>query len=110
MEEDVTLLTGSDFEEVTDSDFEEVSDSDFDMDFDLSMTKVSPEECSEDIKDSDFEPTEVIRTYKMDGFRSASTVCVDNIDKFSWSSVGGKVRKDGKWKSAQNVKVEVIVS
>ncbi|XP_056008222.1 uncharacterized protein LOC125665479 [Ostrea edulis] len=106
VEEDVTLLTGSDFEEVTDSDFEEVSDSDFDMDFDLSMTKVSPEECSEDIKDSDFEPTEVIRTYKMDGFRSASTVCVDNIDKFSWSSVGGKVRKDGKWKSAQNVKVE----
>lgn len=101
--EDISLLNGSDFlEEITDSDFDDESDCN------LSATMVSPEEYGNDIYRSGVEQTEIIRIYKMTGLRSSSTVCVE-VGKFSWPSASGKVLTDEVWKSAKNVKIEVMV-
>ncbi|XP_062568425.1 uncharacterized protein LOC134230598 [Saccostrea cucullata] len=104
VEEDISILTSSDFEEVADSDFEEEKDSDFVG----TLKKLSPDKYQEDVKDSDFEKNEIIQVYKMEDFSATTRVCLDNKGEFSWQTVKGKVKdsKSGKWTQAQDIKID----
>ena len=61
----------------------------------------------EQLRASDIEKTELIQSYKMEGFRSPIKVCVDNQHPFICASVGGKVLQNGEWVSANVVRIEV---
>lgn len=73
------------------------------------MTKIPQEEIEKHLKSNDFDRSEIIHTYKMEGFESSVDVRVDNRYAFTCPSVGGKVFKEGRWKSAKNVVVEVLL-
>lgn len=123
IEEDVSLRISSDFEGFVlendenekGSDFVEESATDSDdavendSDFEGSLTKIPPEEIEEILKSSDLDRSEIIHTYKMEGFESSVDVRVDNKSAFTCRSVGGKVFKGGRWKSTKNVVVEVFL-
>lgn len=102
-----TNETGSDFIEESANDF----DDDFvnDSDFEGSLTKIPPEEIEEILNSSDIDRSEIINTYTMEGFVSSVIVRVENKSAFTCPFVGGKVFKGGRWKSAKNVIVEVLV-
>lgn len=88
-------------------------DSDYDEEneiyFERTLTKIPQEEIEKHLKSNDFDRSEIIHTYKMEGFESAVDVRVDNRYAFTCPSVGGKVFKEGRWKSAKNVVVEVLL-
>lgn len=77
--------------------------------FTRTLTKIYQEEIKELLKSNDFDRSEIIHTYKMEGFKSSVDVRVDNKSAFTCPSVGGKVFKEGRWKSAKNVVVEVLL-
>lgn len=123
IEEDVSVGFSSDFEGFikqndkieTGSDIIEESANDFDdefvndSDFEGSLTKIPPEEIGEILNRCDIDRSEIINTYTMEGFESSVIVRVENKSAFTYPSVGGKVFKGGRWKSAKNVIVEVLV-
>lgn len=86
-----------------DSDYDEEND----IYFGRTLTKTSQEEI-EELQIYDFDRSEIIHTYKMEGLESSVDVRVDNRSAFSCTSVGGKVFKEGRWKSAKNVVFEVL--
>nr|XP_022305566.1 uncharacterized protein LOC111112394 [Crassostrea virginica] len=92
-------------EEENSSDFEDTSDENG-SDCIGSLTRCSLENNEEQLKASDIEKTELIRSYKMEGFQSSIKVCVDNQRPFICSSVGGKVLQNGKWVSANVTRIE----
>ena len=93
-------------EEENSSDFEEFFDRNG-SDFIGSLTRCSMENNEEQLKASDIEKTELIQSYKMEGFRSPIKVYVDNQHPFICASVGGKVLQNGEWVSANVVRIEV---
>lgn len=92
-------------ESANDSDDDVVNDSDFEG----SLTKIPPEEIEEVLKSSDIDRSEIINTYKMEGFESPVDIRVENKYAFTCRCVGGKVFKDGRWYSTKNVAVEVFI-
>lgn len=72
------------------------------------LTKTYQEENEELLQIYDFGRREIIHTYKMEGFESSVDVSVENRSAFTCTSVGGKVFKEGRWKSAKNVVFEVL--
>lgn len=117
------MLFSSDFEEVeqdydeneksTDFIKESATDSDDfddvvnDTDFEGKITKISPEEIDEILKSSDMDRSEIIHTFRMEGFVSTVDIRVANKSTFTCQSVGGKVFNGSKWKSTKNVVVKV---
>lgn len=92
-------------ESANDSDDGVVNDSDFEG----SLTKILPEEIEEVLKSSDVDRSEIINTYKMEGFESPVDIRVENKYAFTCRGVGGKVFKGGRWYSTKNVAVEVFI-
>lgn len=92
-------------ESANDSDDGDVNDSDFEG----SLTKIPPEEIEEVLKSSDIDRSEIINTYKMEGFESPVDIRVENKYAFTCRGVGGKVFKGGRWYSTKNVAVEVFI-
>lgn len=123
IEEDVSVYFSSDFVEVGEdndkneksTDFIEESATDDDVDDDVvndtnfegNLTKIAPEEIDEILKSSDMDRSEIIHTYKMEGFKSTVYIRVANKSTLTCQSVGGKVFNGSKWKSTKNVVVEV---
>lgn len=113
------MLFSSDIEEVkqdndeneNSSDFIEDSDDDDDVindtDFEGNLTKIALEEIEEILKSSDMDRSEIIHTYKMEGFKSTVDIRVAIKSTYTCQSVGGKVFNGSKWKSTKNVVVEV---
>lgn len=93
---------------------EDEKSSDFDdffeensSDFIGSLTKCSLDNNAH-LNTSDIETTELIQSYKMEGFQSQVKVCVDIHRPLIYPSVGGKVLKNGQWISANVIRVKVI--
>ena len=74
------------------------------------LTKCSLENNEEHFNASDIERTELIQSYKMEGFQSRKKVrvCVDIGRPFRCPSVGGKILQNGKWISAKVIRILVI--
>lgn len=88
------------------SDFDRFLEDDTD---DGSIKRIPVEDIEDVLVSSGVDKSEILHVFKMEGFKSPVTICVDNHYTFLTSKIGGKVFRKRQWTSAEDIVIVVSV-